>query len=137
MSGKSYILAHAKARNLALENVRNAPDGYFVKISEPTRTLEQNAKFHAICTDLKRSGLQWAGAGRSAAQWKVLLVSGHAIATGQGAEVVEGLEGELVNIRESTALMSIRRGSSLIEYAIAFCVDKGVELRELPDYENA
>lgn len=30
------------------------------------------------------------------------------------------LEGEFVNIRESTALMSKRRGSSLIEYSEAF-----------------
>lgn len=135
MRGKSYVLAHATARRLALEAVRNAPDGYAVTVGEPNRNLDQNAKFHAICTDLKRSGLQWAGASRSKAQWKVLLVSGHAIATGQGAEVVEGLEGEFVNIRESTALMSKRRASSLIEYSIAFCVDNGVELRELPDYD--
>ena len=33
---------------------------------------------------------------------------------------VPGLEGEFINIRESTAAMSKARGASLIEYAQAF-----------------
>ena len=98
-------------------------------ISEPTRTGGQNAKFHAICTDLARSGAQWAGKRRSAAEWKVLLVSGHSVATKEGAEIVPGLEGEFVNIRESTARMSVKRGASLIEYTLAWCATKGIEVQ--------
>ena len=44
--------------------------------------------------------------------------------------MVPGLEGEFVNIRESTALMSIKRGSSLIEYATAFALSNGVTLND-------
>ena len=95
-------------------------------ISEPTRNLEQNAKFHARCTDLEKAGIEWLGKPRTAKQWKVLLVSGHAVATKEGAEVIPGLEGEFVNIRESTALMSKKRSSSLIEYTEAFCAGKGI-----------
>jgi hypothetical protein len=62
-------------------------------------------------------------------EWKVLLVSGHGVATGQEAEVVTGLEGELVNLRESTAQMSGRRCASLIEYAHAFGADLGVRFQ--------
>jgi len=47
-------------------------------------------------------------------------VSGHALATGRQVEVVEGLEGEPVNIRESTALMTVGRLNSLIEYVQAW-----------------
>lgn len=123
-----YILQPSPhpARRNAQQAIQTAPDGMVVTISEPRRNTEQNAKFHAICSDLARSGLEWAGKRRTSDQWKVLLVSGHAIATKEGAEMVPGLEGEFVNIRESTALMSVRRSSSLIEYAIAFCVDRGV-----------
>jgi hypothetical protein len=60
----------------------------------------------------------------------VLLVSGHTKATEGEVEFVPGLEGEFVNIRESTARMSVSRASSLIEYAIAFCESNGVELTE-------
>lgn len=122
-----FILSHAQARANALRAVQEAPEGYSVTVAEPRRNGEQNAKFHAICTDLARSGIEWGGKRRTAAQWKVLLVSGHATATKEGAEMVPGLEGEFVNIRESTAAMSVRRSSSLIEYALAFCAQHEVE----------
>lgn len=114
-----FILAHEVARRRAMEAVRDAPAGFVVTVKPATRTLDQNAKFHALCSDL--AGKEWAGKPRDAAAWKVLIVSGHAMATKQGAEMVPGLEGEFVNLRESTATMSKERGSSLIEYAQAFC----------------
>lgn len=107
-----------------------APEGFAVKIAETSRTLEQNAKFHAICSDLAKSRLLWGGKFRTADQWKVLLVSGHAVATKEGCDMVPGIESEFVNLRESTALMSIKRGSSLIEYSIAFCSQNAVPLSD-------
>jgi hypothetical protein len=97
-----------------------------VEVRPERRNTEQNAKFHALCSDLAKAGVPWAGKPRDAAAWKVLLVSGHAMATKEGAEIVPGLEGEFVNIRESTALMTKARGSSLIEYAVAFCATHGI-----------
>lgn len=116
-----FKLVHDEARRRALEAVTMADDGDMVVVSGPLRNLEQNAKFHAICGDLAKSGFTWNGKQRSLQQWKVLLVSGHAVATGEPHELTEGLEGELVNLRESTALMEKRRATSLIEYAVAFC----------------
>lgn len=127
---KSFILAHAEARRRALEAVRTAPDGFAVVVKPPTRNLDQNAHFHAICSDLERSRLPWMGKPRDAAAWKVLLVSGHSMATKEGGEIVPGIGGEFVNLRESTALMSKARSSSLIEYSIAFCVMHGIETEE-------
>jgi hypothetical protein len=125
-----FVLAHHEARRRALACVAEAPEGWAVRVTPPNRNLEQNAKFHAICSDLAHSDVQWAGQRRDAAAWKVLLVSGHSIATKQGAEMVPGLEGEFVNIRESTALMSKTRAASLIEYALAFCAMHGVDMQE-------
>ena len=122
MSAKRlFILAHLEARKRAAKAVAEAPAGYRVTVEPPKRNGEQNAKFHAICGEL--AGREWAGKPRTAAQWKVLLVSGHATATKEGAEMVPGLEGEFVNVRESTALMSVRRSSSLIEYAQAYLAE--------------
>jgi len=106
----------------------------WITIEEETRTLPQNAKFHAICSDLAKSKMEWGGKKRKASEWKVLLVSGHAHATSEGVEVLPGIEGEFVNIRESTALMSITRGSSLIEYSVAFCAENGVKLTDEEEY---
>lgn len=123
---KKFILAHHEARRRAMAAVADAEPGYVVTITPPKRTSEMNAKFHAMCADLARTGTQWAGKKRSAQEWKVLLISGHATVTKEGAEVVPGLEGEFVSIRESSALMSVRRGASLIDYAQAFGDEIGV-----------
>lgn len=130
MDKRTFILAHDLARQNALQCVKSAPDGYAVVIQERTRTLDQNAKFHALCGDLAKSEATWMGKRRTAKQWKVLLVSGHAVATGEETEIIPGLEGEFINIRESTALMSKKRGSSLIEYALAWCAMHNVQIRE-------
>lgn len=123
-----FCLVHSEARRRALVAVGEADDGMVVTIKPATRTLEQNAKFHAMCEDIAKSGIEWMGKPRSADQWKVLLVSGHAAATKEGAEVICGLEGEWVNVRESTALMSKKRGASLIEYTQAWAANQGIEL---------
>ena len=122
MSDKRFfVLANdAVRKSVALFATQVAPEGWHVNFHAPRRNGEQNAKFHAMCSDLAKSGAQWAGKPRTADQWKVLLVSGHAMATKQGADMVPGIEGEYVNLRESTALMSVKRSSSLIEYTAAF-----------------
>ncbi len=115
---RRLVLINPQVRARAIEAVREAPEGWEVVIAERSRNLDQNAKFHAICQEL--AGTEWAGKPRTAEQWKTLLVSGHAVATKQDAEVAPGLEGEWLNLRESTARMSKSRMSSLIEYASAF-----------------
>ena len=126
---QSFVLSNPARRRCAIEALTAAPDGYRVEVREPKRTDGQNERFHALCGDIAASPLQWAGRRRKASEWKVLIVSGHATATKEGSEMVPGLEGEFVNVRESTALMSIARGSSLIEYATAFAVLHDVRLR--------
>ncbi len=131
-----FKLVHAEARRRAAEAVRTADEGDMVVISAPLRNLEQNAKFHAICGDLEKSGFRFRGRPRIAAEWKVILVSGHAVATGvygsEGFEVIEGIEGETINLRESTAAMEKPRASSLIEYAVAFCAMNEINVDRKP-----
>ena len=130
LTRRIFLLAHDAARRAATRAIVEAPEGYVAEIRPPTRNLEQNAKFHAICSDMARAGAEWAGKPRTAEEWKVLLVSAHSVATQEGAEIIPGIEGEFVNIRESTALMSKARAASLISYATAYCADKGIPLRE-------
>jgi hypothetical protein len=135
---RTYILALDHERRAALADVAHAPSDFTVEVKPTKRTDDQNRKFHAMVRDIARSGLPWAGKKRNAAQWKVLLVSGHATATKDGSgEIVPGLESEFVNLRESTALMSIRRGASLIEYTQAFGDMNGVVWSKLPAEEFA
>lgn len=119
MTKRIFVLSHAEARQRAAQYIAEAPAGHVVKVSEPTRSLEQNAKLHALFSDL---AAQHSHMGRklTADQWKVLMISGHAIATGLGVDMVPGLEGEFVNIRESSANMTVARMASLIEYVTAY-----------------
>ena len=128
MSKRLFILAHDAARANALDCIRMAPNGYAVTVSEPTRNLDQNAKLHAVVADIAAQA-KFMGRKLAAPQWKTLLISGHAIATGVGAEIVPGLEGEFVNIRESSAGMSVPRMASVIEYALAYGSQHGVNFR--------
>lgn len=130
MEKQRFILINDRVHRNAVDAVIRAAAGSAVTIGPATRSLDQNAKFHAICTDLARSQMTWAGKRRSAEEWKTLLVSGHTKATEGEVEFVPGLEGEFVNIRESTARMSVKRAASLITYAIAFCDTNNVHLTE-------
>lgn len=125
-----FVLINDRVRNNALKAVQSAPEGFSVSVSEPKRTNDQNAKFHAIVADLARSPVKWSGKTRTPDEWKSLLISGHGVATKAGGEVIPGLEGEFVAIRESSARMTTRRAASLIEYTLAFCMQNGVELHQ-------
>lgn len=137
MSKQIYRLVNQGVRDRAKVAIDAAEEAYIVTISEPTRSLELNAKLHAMFGDLAKSGIKWMGKERTAPQWKVLCVSGHAVATGQGVEMIAGLEGEVCNVREETSKMSNKRASSLVEYILAWGTNNGVEFTDPPcrDYE--
>ncbi|GAA4180468.1 recombination protein NinB [Shinella granuli] len=130
MERKRFIIVNERVRRNAVDAILRAPEGSAVAVGPASRSLDQNAKFHAICTDIANSPMTWAGKRRTAEEWKVLLVSGHTKATEGEVEFVPGLEGEFVNIRESTARMSVKRAASLITYALAFCDSNGIHLTE-------
>ncbi|MFK5217226.1 recombination protein NinB [Glaesserella parasuis] len=130
---QKYFLRTEKIKNNALQFVRALPidekKPLVVEVKPITRNLEQNAKFHAMCGDIARQ-VQFNGEWLPLEAWKVLLISAHAEATKEGSRLVIGLEGELVNIRESTAEMSVKRKASLIEYTTAWGVSHGVHFND-------
>lgn len=130
------VIRNPELRGKALVAIRDLPldppSEVVVKPYKANRSLEQNALFHAICSDVSRQKT-FAGKRLRPEQWKVLFVSGHATVTREGSEVVPGLAGEFVNIRESTAGMSVARMTSLIEYTLAWCAENEVKLRA-PEY---
>lgn len=101
-----------------------------VTVEQEPLSLTQRQKFYAMCGDFARSGIPWAGSERTKDEWAVLLISGHAIATKHEAEVIRGLEGELVNMRETMSTMPKQRASSLIEYTLAEGPKLGVQFRD-------
>lgn len=135
MTAQRYILAHPVARRNAAQACNDAPEGYVVEIKPPKRSLDQSAKFHAICGDVAQQK-EFAGKPRAPEVWKMLFVSGHAVATRDGAEMAPGLEGEWCNLRESTAKMSKARMASLVEYTLAWCIGNDVRLSAREDNQR-
>ena len=113
-----FPLPDANQRQQIIKAILEAPEGYVVTLQEPTRGLSQNALYHAQLHELE--GREWAGQPRDFETWKLLTISGHAVATGRPCELAAGLEDELVNLREPTSKMSISRMSSLISYVRAW-----------------
>lgn len=107
-----------------------------LEVRPETRSDAQNRLLHALFSDVSKQA-EWMGQKRTAIEWKLLFVSGHAVATKQGADLVPGLEGEFLNLRESTARMSKARMASLLEYVISWAIDHGVELREAQQWVDA
>lgn len=125
MDKQVFQIAHSAARRNAANAVMSAPENFMVEVKPRTRSLDQNAMLHALFSEAAKSHA-WHGRKLTPTQWKVLFISGHAIATGLGADMIPGLEGEFVNIRESSASMSISRMTSLIEYINAWMADQEV-----------
>lgn len=131
MKQQYFLISPAIQRN-CLQFIAALPAGsecnLVVEIREKKRNDEQNKRFHAMCADVAAQ-VQYMGKKLSASAWKVLFISGHSIATGGGAEIVSGLEGEFCNIREASAKMSVKRMASLISYVEAWGVQNGVVFR--------
>lgn len=131
MTEKRLMVVSASNRPYIKGQIDLLEVGDQVRVGPPDRLLVQNAKFHAMCGDIakqKRFGAEQRKL--TGAQWKILMVSAHAIESGEEADMVPGLTGEYVNLRESTALMSVRRMASLIESVEAWGAQNGVKFRE-------
>jgi hypothetical protein len=127
MQKRMLKLNNDLARSAACRYINDAPDGYVVTIAEPTRSLDANARLHAILTDIAREA-KYNNQRRGVEFWKGLFVSGWQIATGQKPEIVPGLEGEFVNVRESTTTLTPRRIAELMEYIEAWAAMNGIKL---------
>jgi NinB protein len=132
---KVSVVLFDGTRERAAQAFVDAPDGYVMTLAPPTRSIVQNAMLHALFGAVAKQA-KWHGRVLTAVQWKVLFISGHAIATGRGADMVPGLEGEFANIRESSAHMGVARMSSLIEYCLAWCATNGIRLPAGEGFED-
>lgn len=129
---EQYKIVSDQVRQHIIGRIRAADFGKVVIVQDPTRTLEANAKLHAMLTDISKQR-DYMGKKRDVEFWKGLFVSAHAIATGKPCEIVPGLEGEFIAIRESTATMSGKKLASVIEYISAWAAHEGVRFSARED----
>lgn len=116
-----FRLVHQIARDRAVEAVRNAPDGWIVKVSEPTRSLEQNALLWPLLDEVSKQ-VDWYGQKLSKEEWKDVFT-----ASLKKQKVIPGLDGGFVVCGQSTRVMNKRDFSELCELIFAFGAQHGVK----------
>lgn len=118
-----FRLVHAEARNRASQACQEAPDGYIVKIVEPTRTLDQNAALWPLLDEISAQ-VDWHGQKLSAEDWKHVFTSAL-----RKLRVVPNLDGTgFVALGQSSKTMTKREFSELLELATAFAAEHGVKM---------
>jgi hypothetical protein len=100
-----------------------------VEATTVTRTLDQNALFHAICGDIATQK-KWAGVWIDTEGWKRLFVDAWARHEGKvQARIVPSLDGQsVVNLGIQTRKLRIADMADLIEFATAYCVENEIVL---------
>lgn len=126
MSKKIFRLVHPTARQLAQEYVRNAPDGYIVTVSEPSRNLDQNAAQWPILQAFADQ-LNWPVNGQMVKldpdSWKDILTAAF---RNEQARVAMGLNGGMVLLGQRTSKFSKREFSDWLEFLHATAAERGV-----------
>jgi hypothetical protein len=120
-----FILAHDEARRNAAQAVQAAPHGYCVTISEPTRTLEQNALLWPLLTRLSKQ-VTWHGAKLSPDDWKAMLTA--SLTRQRSAPAIDGNGFVVFGERTSTYTKSMF--SELIELTYSFGAQHGVDFNQ-------
>lgn len=94
------------------------------------RTLAQNDRYHAICTDIAQQ-VKWAGEFRSVETWKQLLSAAYERARGSYSEVLPAIDGHGVDVvYRSSARRGKKDMANLITYAEAWASDNRVVLHD-------
>lgn len=117
---KTFILHSSAHRNKAIDAVREAGDDYVVTISEPRRSLVQNALMWVLLQELADQ-VEWHGQKLTAENWKDMCT-----AALKQQEVVPGIEKGFVVLGTSTRRMTKQEMSDLIEFIYAFGAAHGV-----------
>ena len=125
---KYFILAHELARRNASQAILEAPTGYAVEIRPKNRTLDQNAKIHALIQEISRK-VVWAGKLQEVETWKRLLTAAWLRARGEPVEMLPAIDGYGVDVVfRPTSKLTVEEMSEFIEYVTAWAVEQGIQI---------
>jgi hypothetical protein len=124
----NFILAHHVARKNAIQAILEAPDGYAVSIKPKNRSLEQNAKLHALIQEIAQK-IEWVGKKQEVETWKRLLTAAWLRARGEPVEMLPAIDGHGVDIVfRRTSDLTVPEMIELIEYIQAWAVEQGIDV---------
>jgi hypothetical protein len=124
---RTFILAHDEARRRAIDAVGMAPAGYAVTVSEPTRTLDQNAAQWPILDAFSKQ-IQWPVNGQmvwmTPEDWKDVLTAAFQREETRVAMAFDGPG--MVMLGQRTSKFEKSKFSDWLEFLHAAAAHKGV-----------
>lgn len=135
MSADPTIILSGQVRRIhAHKLIDAAPAGSVVTVSKPRRSLPQNARLHAMITDVARQ-VPWAGAKRSVEAWKDIFTAALRSAN-HGLDVVPGLNGGFVLLGMHTSNMTVAEAGDLMTLIEAWGAENGVVFTDPDEAAN-
>lgn len=137
MSGPTIILTSAASRQRAIDWIRNAPAHSWVEFHDPApkRSIEQNARFHAMCTDVARQ-MPWRDVfdrpfKMSMENWKRFFLAMWARAEGRGTLVVPNEDGTgFYDLSVKSSKLKVGEMADLMTLMEAFGAERGITFHE-------
>ncbi len=124
-SAAPTIILNSDVRRIQAHRlIERAPPGSILRVDAPRRSLPQNARLHAMITDVARQ-IEWAGAKRTVEAWKDIFTAALRSAT-HGLDVVPGLNGGFVLLGMHTSNMSKAEMGDLMTFIEAWGAENGV-----------
>lgn len=118
------ILNRPTERRKAQDWIAKAPDGTIVEFRTSKRSLQQNAKFHAMVTKLAQKTL-YHGQKLEVDDWKLIFMD----ALNREVRAVPSLDGRgFVNLGRRTSRLNKEDFAELIELVAAYAAQIGVDL---------
>jgi hypothetical protein len=130
---RTFILAHAVARQRAADHCYAAPDGYMVVFSEPTKKRIQEEKYHAMMNDIADQST-YAGRRWDREDMKRILIDEFADAMRAAGSPLHH-DGRLIPSEDGRRVIQlgvqssrfyVREASAFIEFLYAWGADRSV-----------
>lgn len=118
-------------RAYACAQIMEAPAGWIVHLREPTRTLEQNARFWAMLGDLSEQ--KPGGIVETADGWKLLVMS----AAGHECQFMQGLDGRPFPVGFRSSNLTVRQMRDLMDWMAAYGAEHSVVWSDPRDEASA
>ena len=126
MDKRTFTLINQGVRIRVKDLIDKVPEGYWVVIREPTRSLDQNAKAHSMIGDISNQ-VTWKGMDFSREVWKRLLMAAFLREHNEQPLLIPALDGNGVDIIfERTSQLGVRKMAAFIEWIYAFGTEHGV-----------
>ena len=121
MTPQTIIVTSNQSRAIAAHVIYAAPDGAVVTIKPPKRSLPQNAKFHAMLSDVSRA--KPGGRMHTPDTWKALILH----ACGHAVQFENGLNGQPFPIGFRSSRLSKSEMADAITFLLKWGDDNGVK----------